>query len=553
MTESLDFKRTVDRAGEKDRQRAGLRAGSHLGEYRIIRLLGRGGMGEVYEVEHEVLNLRYALKLIPDELVSQRGFLERFKREAQVMAHLKHPNIVKVDDFGEDNGHYWFRMELLEGIDEKGERIITLADLREVRGGRVEPDLLAGILTQILDGLAYAHRKGVVHRDLKPANILLSGRDISSVKVKIADFGLVRLIGEEWVLSRAKQSISSGMSLGNMPSIGEGKSGTSTRAILGTYEYMSPEQKEGEKVDVRSDLYAVGLIAFRLLTGERELGLKLPSEVNKDISPAWDEFIRKSIEPHKEERFASAKEMLAFLPVVRVETITKEERESLSLKIPLQKIRLSRRMWLTLGGIFFALLLLSLLLFRPPPPPFPRRAYLIQSPLAELMSRPGKEGERVGSLLVGSEVKIISETNGWYRVRSPKGEGYLTKGSLGEKPPIFGFRDRIGRAHYYYRAANYSQAFEELSEAKTLNPRASEPYILSTLIYLARGEKENAFKEFQEALKRGIVGEHPLIVKIKTRHAILKAEPQKVKSIDGNIIELKDGSIFHGEIILERR
>ncbi|MBT7914250.1 protein kinase, partial [Candidatus Bathyarchaeota archaeon] len=114
-----------------------LQEGSSFGQYRIVHPLGRGGMGEVYEAEHQVLHRRYALKLLPPDFASRTGALERFQREAEVMANLEHPNILKVDEFGETGGRYWLRMELAVGIEADDKLTRSLADLVEVRGGKV--------------------------------------------------------------------------------------------------------------------------------------------------------------------------------------------------------------------------------------------------------------------------------------------------------------------------------------------------------------------------------------------------------------------------------
>ena len=152
--------------------------GDRIEVYRVIRLLGRGGMGEVYEVEHEKLGTRYALKIIPSRFAGQPGFVERFEREARVMAQLDHPGIVRVSDFRKTDGQYWLRMELVPGIalrlGEKKVHAVSIADLAAAQGGKLPQRALAGMLLPILDAPAFAHEHGVVHRDLKPANILLA-------------------------------------------------------------------------------------------------------------------------------------------------------------------------------------------------------------------------------------------------------------------------------------------------------------------------------------------------------------------------------------------
>ncbi len=303
-----------------------LSAGSDFGQYRIVRLLGRGGMGEVYEAEHRVLHRRYALKLLPEDFATRSEAVRRFEREAEVMANLEHAHIVRVDEFGETNGRYWLRMELVKGVaPEAGgrwsggssqTRCITLGDYAAQRGGKLEQGEFAIILKQVLEALAYAHGKGVVHRDLKPGNILLEKDAAGVLHVKVSDFGLARVIGEEFIRSQAQISVSRSfapmpgreMSLGDQPTL-RPEEGTSTRALLGTWEYMSPEQKRGEEADARSDVYAVGLICYRLLTGG-ELGVRLPSQLDKTLNPAWDEFVGKALDPKSASRYGSGREML---------------------------------------------------------------------------------------------------------------------------------------------------------------------------------------------------------------------------------------------------
>jgi hypothetical protein len=281
-------------------------SGTIFGQYRFVRLLGRGGMGEVYEAEHRVLQRRYALKLLPEDFGTRTEAVRRFEREAAVMANLEHAHIIRVDEFGETGSRYWLRMELVHGVEPE---VVTLGDYAAQRGGKFEQGEFAVILKQILDGLAYAHGKGVVHRDLKPGNILLEKDASGNLHVKISDFGLARVIGEEFIRSQAQVSGTRSMgamkrSLGDEPTLPEG---TSTRALLGTWEYMSPEQRRGEEADARSDVYAVGLICYRLLTGQ-ELGRKAISEFG--VNPAWDGFVDKALEQKREARYASGGVML---------------------------------------------------------------------------------------------------------------------------------------------------------------------------------------------------------------------------------------------------
>ena len=295
-----------------------LSAGDVVDRYRVIRLLGRGGMGQVYEVEHVELGTRHALKIIPSELAGQGGFVERFRREATVMAQLQHPGIVHVRDFACAEGRYWLQMDLAGGVPVgEGElRAVSLADLAQVTDGKVDQAILADVLRQILEALAFAHEHGCVHRDLKPGNILLEDTP-EGMAARVSDFGLVRLVGEEWLRDRLSESITGAPTAGGA----EGAEvGASTHSLMGTFEYMSPEQKRGGDVDARSDLYSVGLIAARLLTGGEDVRLDLPTQVDPSLHRGWNRLARRALKAKREDRYASAREMLADVPQLGVRT-----------------------------------------------------------------------------------------------------------------------------------------------------------------------------------------------------------------------------------------
>ena len=287
-----------------------LKAGQQFGQYKVLRLLGRGGMGEVYEVEHGMLQTKHALKIINPEIVNRPDAKERFKREAQVMARLRHPNIVQVDDFGETDGRIWLRMELVSAEGAAASGILSLADL--IKSEPLQESVIVNLLNQILDGLSYAHQQGIVHRDLKPANLLSD----SAGNVKITDFGLVSLAGADWLQSHVQLTVARSMADSDATrlEVGSGSVGTSTQALLGTYAYMSPEQKKGSDVDARSDLYAIGLIGFQMLTGDEAPGFDLPTDLVDGIDPAWDDWIRQSLAARPERRFIDAKAMQEALP-----------------------------------------------------------------------------------------------------------------------------------------------------------------------------------------------------------------------------------------------
>lgn len=280
-----------------------------LGYYELEREIGRGGMGVVFEARHRVLGTTYALKILDAQLSQAEVARERFEREARVMAKLRHPGILQVDDFGADAGRFFLRMPLLRGIPTRQGRAVSLDDWIQQEGVPVAPLQVAEWMRQILEALAYAHGLGVVHRDLKPSNLLMAEGGL-----RISDFGLVSLVETDWVLTRARLSMSRTRFTGETP--GRDAESRSDASILGTFEYMAPEQREGKPATMASDLYAVGLIAFRLLTGQRMPGLRPPSQLVPNLSPAWDEWLRRLLEAEPEKRWARAEDALAALPKV---------------------------------------------------------------------------------------------------------------------------------------------------------------------------------------------------------------------------------------------
>ncbi|MBS2010390.1 MAG: serine/threonine protein kinase [Cyanobacteria bacterium SZAS TMP-1] len=215
----------------------GLKKGAIIGgNYRIVDLIGRGGMGEVYRARHEALNKSCALKVIPPYQVSEEAW-QRFKQEARVISRLSHKNIVQVSDLGiHADCLPYYAMEFVKGSSLAG----ILADQKYLGLQRT-----LDIFIQVCDGLEYAHKSGVIHRDLKPANIMLADGEKDKPIVKILDFGLAKLA--HW--DRNKQSL------------------TMVGDIFGSPFYMSPEQCAGEAVDQRSDIYSVGCTLFECLAG----------------------------------------------------------------------------------------------------------------------------------------------------------------------------------------------------------------------------------------------------------------------------------------------
>ncbi len=260
------------------------------GRYRLIRELASGGMGTVWRAEHLGLKKPIALKLLNTDFAGHKKALARLEREAQVLARMEHPHAVRVYDFAVDDGQPFLAMEFVEGI--------TLEQL--IAKGLPPVELATKILGQILEVLEVAHTAGIVHRDLKPANVMLTGEQHDFVKV--VDFGIAALSEKE-----------------NQPHL------TEVGNIIGTAQYMSPEQIRAEPLDGRSDLYALGCVAFELLTGRSVFTSKSsadqfaahmyrrPDSVrviapDRKISQALDEFVLRLLQKAPGSRFATARE-----------------------------------------------------------------------------------------------------------------------------------------------------------------------------------------------------------------------------------------------------
>ncbi|NUN98431.1 MAG: serine/threonine protein kinase, partial [Candidatus Omnitrophica bacterium] len=274
-------------------------------------------MGEVYLAENRHTGWKRALKVLPQELSTKSDFILRFKREAAVLDQLEHPGIVRVREMGEDQGRFYLVMDYIDGPEGKP---MTLADHATQSGGPLDPVKLGKILIEVCEALSYAHGKGVIHRDLKPSNILLNheGRAI------VSDFGLARVVGREFLQSRIEESISRSMSIGQGktmfaptpvdPSIGQEATGdalgSSSRSILGTWDYMAPEVKDGEEATEKSDIYAVGVILYRLLTGVHQIGFEMPSELVDGLDEEWDRVYRTAAATRPERRYAKCLDLI---------------------------------------------------------------------------------------------------------------------------------------------------------------------------------------------------------------------------------------------------
>jgi len=292
-----------------------LSPGVRVGPYEVTALIGEGGMGKVWRAHHTALNRDDALKVLPDVFASDPDRLARFRREAQVLASLNHPNIAHVYGLEQADGAQALVMELVEGP--------TLAD--RIAEGSIPLDEALPIAKQIAEALEAAHEQGIIHRDLKPANIKLR----SDGTVKVLDFGLAKLTESLSSLTNpSPMSISPTITSPAMTGIG---------VLLGTAAYMSPEQARGKAVDKRADIWAFGCVLFEMLTGKRAfegedvtdtLAAVVRSEPKWDalpdtVSPSVRVFLRRCLYKDSKQRVGDIRDVRLALEGVFESTVTR--------------------------------------------------------------------------------------------------------------------------------------------------------------------------------------------------------------------------------------
>ncbi|MDC0710926.1 protein kinase [Stigmatella sp. ncwal1] len=265
--------------------------GQHFGSFRMVRELGRGGMGAVWLAEHALIQKRVAVKVLHAHLVRDQRLVERFLSEARTLTLIQHPNVVSLFDLNLREGRPYLVMEYLEG-----QSLDTFAQ------GPLAPALAVGLLSQVCDALGAAHAHGIVHRDLKPANVFLVPTAQGGHRVKLLDFGIAKLLAPA----------------------PEGVTATQSGTLLGTPEYMAPEQCGGERVDGRADLYAAGVLGYLLVTGQLPFTGSHPAEMLlahmmkppplaheacAAVPPALSRVLVRAMAKRPEDRFASAAEL----------------------------------------------------------------------------------------------------------------------------------------------------------------------------------------------------------------------------------------------------
>jgi len=392
--------------------------GQTISHYRILRQLGAGGMGVVYEAEDTTLGRRVALKFLPPALSSDAAALERFQREARAASALNHPNICTIHEIGQQDRRYFIVMELLEGK--------TLRD-RIVR----QPLPVDEIMTYavgIAEGLDAAHRKGIIHRDIKPANVFISEHG----HAKILDFGLAKLTAGQ----------SSSASLGAAPTMMNEVHLTSPGTAVGTIAYMSPEQAAGEELDARTDLFSFGGVLYEMATGTPAFTGNTSAMVfdailhkapvplvrwNPNLPPELERIVSKALEKDRRLRYQTASDLAIDLKRLRreiesgrtstVATAASSGTAASSTSIAASAVpapKRSRGKWIGIAGAVVVVLGLLYYLLRPelPPPKITSYTQLTHDGLAKSFA-----GQATATLLTdGSRIFVQENNNGRYVV-----------------------------------------------------------------------------------------------------------------------------------------
>lgn len=488
-----DFQKTVisNKPADTSRQKTVIQEFTpkhNIPGYQIIAEIGRGGMGYIYKAMQTSLQRTVAIKVLPEELSQDENFLQRFDKEALVLAGLKHPNITAVYDKGHFENVYYFVMEFIEGFDLR----------KELSKGKLSLQEILRIITTVCNALEYAHQKGVVHRDIKPENILFD----FDRNIKIADFGLAGLAG-----------------------VGTNLNITGANVVMGTYNYMSPEQRINANVDHRSDIFSLGVLFYEIMTGQLPVGrFALPSEIVSGLDKKFDKVISNMLEPDLRLRYQNIKNVLADI----LEIISKKESKT--------QQKAKKKLSIKPFAVSFGVLLFIIML-----------GFGIKKVLTQMSKKSGEEQLNYAIKLSQPEEKIkalqkLRQSFPDDKLNCAKslvleGNIYATLGKNSEalskyedvinKYPQFDYQTglaQIGGAIVLHKTGMNSDALTLLKNCIEMHPNNSE---IQSLAYITVGDIQLSIGDYEKA----IISYRKVIKDYSTEEKSVKIAKEKIKNI----------------------
>ncbi|MFQ6015527.1 MAG: protein kinase [Anaerolineae bacterium] len=440
--------------------------GENVGPYRIIEQLGQGGMATVYKAYHAALDRHVAIKALHPAFKGDPNFMARFNREAKIVAKLNHPHIVPVYDFSEHEGTPYLVMRYIEG-----------RTLKVILGeeGACPLDKVMEIMVPVGEALTYAHSQGVLHRDIKPSNIMLT----AAGEVFLTDFGLARMA------QAAETTLSRDM-------------------MIGTPQYISPEQAKGEVPDHRTDIYSLGVVLFEMLTGRVPYSadtpyavihnhiyspLPLPSKIKPDIPSRIEQVVLKALAKRKEDRYDSISTMINALTEASREAVEAPPPEVVEKPVPPEPVGLPEEV-------------------SPPPQPgrrFPRRRLFAAGGVLlflcvccflalAIVNEQQKKAAKLEPTPTPVPTTLISRRPGGEKPTMTPPSGQI---SSARKEAIA----HLTRAEEYARQGDIVKAVEEYHQAIAADPSFVEAYLKAGSFFMKQDRPEEAIEAFKQALE----------------------------------------------------
>ena len=480
------------------------------GRYKIERIIGEGGMGAVYQAEHTHMRKRLAIKVLHPEMSRLPEVVARFEREAMAAAHIDHPNVATATDFGKlDDGSFFLVLEFVEGH-----------GLREEIGkGRLELGRALHITRQISSALQRAHQMGIVHRDLKPENVMLIEKDDDKDFVKVLDFGIAKVpVGELG---------SSGVKGAGQPVL------TQLGMVYGTPEYMAPEQALGQDVDARADLYALGVIAYEMMTGLRPfdsdskvqlLGMHVTAPVppmavkapEANVPPDVEAIVVRCLAKESTHRWSDAKELTDAITAVAAKLSSGGRISALPPPMSMSRGRPSHATAQGLGGAVVALEVspsVPSVGFGPTSLPLSNLHHAAGLEAAAASGKPTAHGVNVRLMLAGagalvlivlSIVGMVVVASSFKTPANPVASGSAsgsdsTSPSIAPEPPPppppLTVEVEITTAHAAVDKGNYGSVIESLAPLETQYPKSAAIHQLLERAYTGQKNAKDAMRE----------------------------------------------------------